>query len=391
MRTVLVIAALAASATAAEFTPNHLFIARYGDGILEYDLEGNHVASHGPVGAASVEFGPDGHMFVTTGNGVTEIDAEGNTVRTFGHGSLGFAIDTDFGPGGQLFVADFNGDQVLVFDRDGTFDRLIGDATSLDGAAGIRIAPNGHLWVSSQNVQELVEFDPDGTVVRVIDDAFVGQASEMVFGPDGMLYLANGAKILRIDPETGALTNSMDYANAAGITVGPDGHFRVTDDTGFVDVVSHDSIGGFQSLDRSALAGSSTTGGVACGPFRFSLKVKGRFVDPQLSHGVKENATLTYVPGGNAIFVDFGESSSFGLSFVGRGVDNLDQNGKWRWMLGVEMSVAPTVFGTTALSIGVKGKTVDGLFFAKSASGTLHRTQGTTSVEASLKSKKKLQ
>lgn len=391
MRSLLLLAVLTAPAAAAEFSPDHLFVARFGTGVLEYDKDGNHVQTFGVGGAGGVEFGPDGHLFVVYSGAVEEYDAEGNNVRSFTHGSLGFGFDVAFGPSGQLFLTDFNADQVLVFDRDGTFDRVFADNVTLDGAYGIAIGPDGHVWVASQNNSEIVEFDADGNVVKAFGGGFVGNPNEMTFGPDGMLYIACSThKVFRVDPRDGSMLHQMDHNNASGITFAGDGNLRVTDNAGFVDVISFDTINGFQSLDRTTLAGSSTTAGVACGPHRFSAKLKGRFVDPLISHGVSENVTLSYTPGSGRLFIDFEEFSSFASFFVGQGPDNVDENGKWRRMLAIEMPAAPTVNGLTALTVSIQGKTKSGYFAPKKISGTLHRTQGTSTVQAKLTTKKKL-
>ena len=167
------------------------------------------------------------------------------------HGANGLAVDAS----GRLLVASvFGGEIVALSARTGRILERLGHETGVDGPDDVAVGPDGSIYWTDILTGEVGRLAPDGVVTKqlvapgmnpiaftadgrlfvgqaffgdglyeinpdltgaprvVIPDSgvppFLGQLNGFDFGPDGMLYSPQPflGKIVRIDPETGAMT-----------------------------------------------------------------------------------------------------------------------------------------------------------------------------------------
>jgi sugar lactone lactonase YvrE len=170
------------------------------------------------------------------------------------HGANGLAVDAS----GNLLVASvFGGELVALDSRTGKILERLGHATGVDGPDDVAVGPDGSIYWTDILLGEVGRLEPDGMVTKqfvapgmnpiafkgarlfvgqafmgdglyeldpdlvdpprvVIPDSgvppFGGQLNGFDFGPDGMLYSPQPflGRIVRIDPETGAMAEVTD-------------------------------------------------------------------------------------------------------------------------------------------------------------------------------------
>lgn len=100
---------------------------------------------------AAIGIGPDDILYVPDDSHVVVFAPDGTFLRTFGEGTLGYAVDAVVDAGGNVHVSDAEQNQVQVYDRDGT---LIGSWGSFGREPGQMIEPTmlardeqGHIYV----------------------------------------------------------------------------------------------------------------------------------------------------------------------------------------------------------------------------------------------------
>lgn len=104
--------------------------------------------------------------------------------------------------GGEgVYLADFYGNRVVHFGRDGglrwSFGRKGAGPDEFQRIRDLKVDSNGHVWVLDQTNQRLTVLDPAGGVVRRVSLAAVGRM------PDAVVPLEKGgALVLAFDPET---------------------------------------------------------------------------------------------------------------------------------------------------------------------------------------------
>jgi sugar lactone lactonase YvrE len=130
------------------------------------------------------------------------------------------------GPEGALYIADTTRQQILMRLPDGGFRVLAGtgragfsgDGGPATGAElrdpqGMVVSANGTLYFADQGNNRVREVTPDGRIATVAGDgrygwvksgtralnAQIGSPSDVTFGPDGLLYIAGGNEILRLN------------------------------------------------------------------------------------------------------------------------------------------------------------------------------------------------
>jgi hypothetical protein len=79
------------------------------------------------------------------------------------------AIDVALDPLGRVWVADYQANQITVFDEDGTFVRTVGQKGGgpgeFAGPAGVSRGPRGHMWAMDSRNSRISEFDTAGNLV----------------------------------------------------------------------------------------------------------------------------------------------------------------------------------------------------------------------------------
>lgn len=202
------------------------------------------------------------------------IDAPGELVKPMG-------IDVDLN--GNLFVCDASLKQVMVFDRDGNFQRRVGDPEMFDRPAGLTVNPNGtRLYVvdtggvTSKRHRVLVFDAWNGNLLHTISRRGAGEGElnlprDATIGVNGNLFVVDGGNF-RVQEFTadgdfvrsfGSIgRQSGQFARPKGIGGDRDGNLYVVD-TAF---------GNFQIFDaqgRLLLAVGSRNS--SAGPARFML------------------------------------------------------------------------------------------------------------------------
>ncbi|WP_145457738.1 GEVED domain-containing protein [Gimesia panareensis] len=180
-------------------------------------------------------FGPDGNLYVASSDTGQILRYDGQTGSIIGSGvfaSGGGLVEPRFiafGPGSapgipDLYVADtgFLRDRILRYDGlTGAFieEYVTRGEGGMGKPYGMAFDPNtGELYVASFSTNEILKFDSNGDPVPggpFIAAGTGGLANPrgITIGPDGLLYVANGAteSILRFDPDTGAFVDNYTY------------------------------------------------------------------------------------------------------------------------------------------------------------------------------------
>lgn len=150
------------------------------------------------------------------------------------------------GPNGHLYVADETRDQILERLPNGRFIVVAGTGRSgfsgdggpavdakIDDPGGMVFGPHGTLYFADQGNDRVRAISRKGTITTVAGDgrAFSGtgfvtdgtpalHASitpyDVTFGPDGLLYIATGEQVLRLDSD-GTLTDIVGRYQGHGI------------------------------------------------------------------------------------------------------------------------------------------------------------------------------
>jgi len=250
-----------------------------GDRVLKYTampsgaLIGTFI-SPGSGGLTTVRgtvFGPDGNFYVGSGchNGsVTILRYSGQTgaflntlVPASGNGGAVCIGGMTFGPNGNLYVSDLSGN-VLQFD--GTSGAFIGVfASPGSNPSDLVFGPDHNLYIANES--DVREFDgTTGALIKVFANGPPPAAIEPVsvaFGPDGNLYVATSGpccpqqagEILKYNATTGNLLGVFVPQGSGGLTAAQhiefraDGYFYVgsSDETHFQVLRYNASTGAF--------------------------------------------------------------------------------------------------------------------------------------------------
>lgn len=187
--------------------------------------EGEIFADEGLKNPYDLTFGPDGRLYVTSLGGNEVVRFDGNTGELIGTFASGGGLDWPeglaFGPDGDLYVSSNRSNQVLRYDGvTGAFVEALdtSPSTSADGApgdtlaapAGLLFDEAGRLLIASTNNHAVFRYD-DGALETLIPPETAGLRNPrlMAIGPDGLLWISAGQRLLRFDPDTGAFVDEF--------------------------------------------------------------------------------------------------------------------------------------------------------------------------------------
>ncbi len=232
------------------------------------------------MGPEALAFGPDGNLYVADRYANEIISFDGKTGAflknfvTVGSGGLAGPRDLAFGPDGNLYVSSNDNNEVLVYDgTTGAFLRVFAKSASLS-PRGI-VFQNGNLFLASENMNQVLQYSLTGTLIGVFaKDSAISSPREILFGPDGNLYLSMVASgpatnaVLQFNGTTGALirvfaNTGLNYPR--GLVFGPDGNLYVANADGN-DVVRFSGSTGVYINVFSSGGVQSFTSGVAFTP-----------------------------------------------------------------------------------------------------------------------------
>jgi sugar lactone lactonase YvrE len=143
----------------------------------------------------------------------------------------GEADDLAEGPNGRLAWTSFLAGKVHA--RTGGAGPVEVIAEGLPAANSLDFAPDGRLFVTQVfGGDALWEVDPEGVAPPRKVAENLGGLNGFDFGPDGMIYgpIWFGSKVVRVDPETGAMTTVADgFATPAAVNFDPAGNLYAID------------------------------------------------------------------------------------------------------------------------------------------------------------------
>ncbi len=172
-------------------------------------------------GIAQIAFGPDGNLYADNvgANPPRVLRFSGTTGQFLGVAAEGQGMQRTcgiaFGPDNMLYVGDqdpfrfTNYDRILRFNgATGQFLDVFVQSGNLDDTCPFEFGPDGNLYVVDQRFQDVRRFSgtsgaflgvfASGPPIATPSTPFYAR-----FGPDGLLYVGNGAGILRYREENG--------------------------------------------------------------------------------------------------------------------------------------------------------------------------------------------
>ncbi|OJT20881.1 hypothetical protein BO221_28700 [Archangium sp. Cb G35] len=202
--------------------------------------------SGGLANPQGMTYGPDGNLYIASFESRNVLRYDGRTGAflgvfvTPGSGGLGAPNDLIFGPDGHLYVSDgfFGTNSVLRYDgRTGAFLGVFASGGGLSVPQHLAFGPDGNLFVESVLGNDVLRYDgrtgaplpapgeSEAVFIRDIDPV------PLAFGPDGKLYVGTTADdVRRYNGRTGALIDvfvppgSGGLNSANDLVFGPDGN-----------------------------------------------------------------------------------------------------------------------------------------------------------------------
>jgi len=407
VRTLAVFLSLVAAAPAQQFEPGVLAVTDVGVNALRlFDSSGallDEVQTEGAIGfVAGAAFGPDGRLYLASGGGeVYAVSRDGGFAAVIGAGTLTSPVDVAVGPDGELYVADAGADRVFVFDAQGVLLDEIGAGSPLDGPSGVAVFPEGVLAVGNSASNSVLRFSLAGQYLDELGAAAgIGEIGDVDWPRDAPIFVCDfaGDRVLALGGGGDVLFTLGDDGELDGpanATRGPDGHLWVTSRHGGELLVYAWDNTLVRRLDL-AVAGSAAPHALAVAPWRFRARLKGPLgVENEGATLHKElDATLVAQPGRGSAWLrlhdddaDAGDlASTFGATLLGfSGGEHELHGGQQRHWLGYH---AGSGFQDDPPTLGLRWKAgLDkaGVPVLKSARGTLHLGQDSTSAVAELR------
>lgn len=193
------------------------------NGVLEQRLRGGLAGFDQPF---DVVYVAEDLLFVSEfgGDRVARVNMRGNKVLTFGGSGTGegnllgpqyLATDgTRF-----VYVSDWGNSRICKFDFEGAFVQCFGG--SAQGGFGGLAEPTGVAWrdgrvfVADASDGSLHVFDESGNHLRRIGNLGLVSPEKITVLADGDLVIADGSRLVRVDPETETTTEVSDLAGSS--------------------------------------------------------------------------------------------------------------------------------------------------------------------------------
>ncbi len=202
--------------------------------------------SNGLDAPRSITFGPDNNLYVsslTNDGAVLRFNGStGSFINIFvdhGTGGLDWPEGAIFGPDGDFYVSDFNSDRILKFA--GASGAPLGEFISsgnngLDEPYGLLFGQNGNLLVAADATGLMIFQGQTGDFLNLAANGLqLGIPRGMTLGPDGILYISDTTndEIQRFDPHSGCFIDHFvaqgdsPMTNPRDLVFGPDGNLFV--------------------------------------------------------------------------------------------------------------------------------------------------------------------
>lgn len=123
-----------------------------------------------------------------------------------------------------LYVSNFNANTITAYDAEtgALLGTVLKAGSELKGINGFDIASDGSFYVAGQDTNNVVHYSKTGQLLEVLDSANTAGVSApqgVVFGPDGMLYVASlgNGKVVRYDPGSRSFKDAFTTVSVRGI------------------------------------------------------------------------------------------------------------------------------------------------------------------------------
>ncbi len=267
----------------------------------------------------AIVFGPDGNLYVADRLNSAVLRFNGKTgafLNTFipsASGGLASPRNIAFSPDGVLFVSSNGSDAVLTFD--GTTGAFLKVFVQSPGLLPRGIAfQRGEVFIGSEGRNQILHYSAAGASLGVFaTDAELQGPREMVFGPDGKLYVSCSitSKIVRFDGATGAFLGVFASAGLnfpRGLLFRPDGTLLVVSaNTGSV----------LQYNSSGALLGTFTQGGILVFPTGIAVTPPAQSAPVITAAGIANAASYALGLSPGSLAVIFGTNLSNAAGIVG--------------------------------------------------------------------------
>jgi len=123
-----------------------------------------------------------------------------------------------------LYVSNFNANTITAYDAEtgALLGTVLKAGSELKGINGFEIASDGSFYVAGQDTNNVVHYSKTGQFIEVLDSANTAGVSApqgIVFGPDGMLYVASlgNGKVVRYDTGNRSFKDAFTTVSVRGI------------------------------------------------------------------------------------------------------------------------------------------------------------------------------
>jgi YVTN family beta-propeller protein/VCBS repeat-containing protein len=198
--------------------------------------------------AYDIAVGPGGRVFVSSETGSTAADIAAET----GHGAIVvidpadgytaslFAQTTDpasalvVDPTGNVYVANWNNDDISVFNADGSLNHVISSDLLTDGddtgVAGMALGAGGQLYLTKPALGVIKEVNAVGSLVNTLEVG--GTPWSIAFGSNGATYVTDAGNgtvgVLDADGDVIRTISLPQGSNPTDLTIGADGTVYVS-------------------------------------------------------------------------------------------------------------------------------------------------------------------